>query len=217
MNILLLGPQGSGKGTQAQLLAHEFGLNYIEMGGIMRSIASSDNQYAKPVRDAMTKGQLVPDEFFRLVLWDQINKCDKTRGFIFDGFPRNFPQYEQLKDMLMRFGMKIDKVILIDISEAETIRRLTARRTCRKCGRVYNLITNPPKQNGKCECGGELYQREDDTPEATRIRLITYRELTMPVIEAARKEGILIEFYGEKPIEEINREIVNKLGLQKNG
>lgn len=217
MNIVILGPIGSGKGTQAQLLAKDFGLNYIEMGGIMRSIANSDNQYAKPVRDAMAKGQLVPDEFFRLVLWDHISKCDKNRGFIFDGFPRNFPQYEQLKEMLMRFGMKVDKVIVIDISEGETIRRLAARRTCKKCGRVYNLITNPPKENGKCECGGELYQREDDTPDATRTRLITYRELTMPVIEAARKDGILIEFFGEKPIAEINREIIEKLGLQRNG
>jgi adenylate kinase len=213
MNIVLLGPQGSGKGTQAQFIAEKFGLNYIEMGGIMRSIARSDNQYAKPVRDAMAKGQLVPDEFFRLVLWDHINRCDRNKGFIFDGFPRNYPQYEQLKDMLLRFGIKIDKVILLDISESETIKRLAARRTCKVCGRVYNLMTNPPPANGKCECGGELYQREDDTPEATRTRLITYRELTMPVIEAARKEGLLVEIDGEKPIKEIHREIIEKLNL----
>jgi adenylate kinase len=216
MNIIFLGPQGSGKGTQAELLAHKFGLNQIEMGEILRSIASSDNKYAKPVRDAMTKGQLVPDEFFRLVLWDHINKCDHSRGFIFDGFPRNLIQYGQLKDMLMRFGMKVDRVILIDIREEETIRRLSARRTCRKCGRVYNLITNPPKNDGKCSCGGELYQRDDDTPEATRTRLTTYREMTTPVIEEAKKDGALLEINGEKPIEEIHREIIEKLGL-KNG
>jgi adenylate kinase len=217
MNIIVLGPQGSGKGTQAQMLARKYGLNHIEMGGILRSIAASDNQYAVPVRNAMAKGQLVPDEFFRLVLWDHINKCDKNKGFIFDGFPRNLPQYEQLKDMLMRFGLKIDHVILIDISEEETIKRLAARRTCKKCGRVYNLITNPPPETGKCECGGELYQREDDTPESTRVRLITYREMTTPVIDEARKEKVLMEFDGEKPIDEIHKEIINRINFGSNG
>jgi len=106
----------------------------------------------------------------------------------------------------------------MDLSEGKKQAHTSGEKiTCKKCGRVYNLITNPPPENGKCECGGELYQREDDTPEATKIRLITYRELTMPVIEAARKEGILIEINGERPIEEVNREIIEKLNLPQNG
>ncbi len=180
MNIILLGPQGSGKGTQAQLLVEKLGLQHFEAGKILRSIADSDNQHAGAVKAAINSGNLVPDELVRLIAWDFINK-HKNGGFIFDGYPRSVAQYEHLQDMLMKFGKKIDRVIDLEISEGETIKRLTKRK------------------------------REDDTPEAIGKRLQFWRQQTMPVIERARQEGILLKIDGERPIEVIHKDINDQI------
>lgn len=208
MNIIVLGPQGSGKGTQVKMLVTEFGFNCVEMGEIMRSIANSDNPKAQEVRDFMAKGKLVPDEFVRLVAWDHINKQDKEKGFVFDGYPRSLPQFEQVEEMLRRFNKRIDKVIYLHISEAETIKRLSSRRTCGKCEKIWNLLTNPPPQNDKCDCGGDLFQREDDKPEAIKVRLATFKEKTLPILDRASKDGILEEINGEQPIQAIHEDII---------
>lgn len=213
MNLILLGPQGSGKGTQAELLVEKYGLNYTEMGKIMRSVADSkNNSYSDIVREHIDKGLLVPEEYVRLIAWDNINKQDKNKGYLFDGYPRSLDQYVQLKEMLLRFGKKIDKVIYLDISKEETIKRSTSRRTCEKCGKIYNLISNPPEADGKCECGGTLEYREDDKPEAINQRWEVFHKNTTPVIEAAREEGILIEIDGDGDILEIHESIIRKLG-----
>lgn len=180
MNIILLGPQGSGKGTQAELLVKKFGLQHFEAGKILRSIADSDNQHAGAVKAAINSGNLVPDELVRLIAWDFINK-HKNGGFVFDGYPRSAAQYEHLKDMLMKFGKKIDKVIDLEISERETIKRLSKR------------------------------GREDDMPEAIKKRLELFRLQTEPVIERAIQEGILLEIDGERPIDVIGEDIVNRI------
>lgn len=212
MNLLILGPQGSGKGTQANLLAERKNYIHLEMGRILRSIAGSNNQYADVVRETLNKGELVADEYTRLIAWDFINKHDpKTTSFIFEGYPRSLAQYEHLKDMLRKFGKGLTAVINIEISEQETVRRLSARRTCEKCGEVYNLITNPSPELGKCKCGGNLTQREDDKPEAVKKRIQIYRKQTHPVFEKAQQEGIGWEIGGEKPIEDIYRNIVSLL------
>jgi adenylate kinase len=216
MNLVISGPQGSGKGTQSEMLADEFGFHYVDMGKIMRSVANTDNSYATIVKDCIDKGELVPDEYIRLVAWDYISKHDKEAGFLFDGYPRSVPQYEHLKDMLMKFGKILNHVIEIEISKAESVKRLSARRTCSKCGLIFNLLTNPSPNGGKCTCGGELIHREDDKPEAIKVRLARYYQFTIPVLDEARKDKILIEVNGERPIEEIHSEIVVKLGL-KNG
>ncbi len=212
MNLILLGPQGSGKGTQAELLVQKYGLNYVEMGKFLRSISDSDNQYAATVKEYINKGDLVPDEYVRLIAWDHINKQDKEKGWLFDGYPRSLAQYEQVEDMLRKFGKKIDRVIYLYISPEESIRRLSARRICEKCGSIYNLITNPPGQLEACKCGGKLMQREDDQPEAIKKRLELFNERTRPILEKARQEGVLLEIDGERPIEIIHEDILRKLG-----
>ena len=212
MNVILLGPQGSGKGTQAELLVQKYGLNYVEMGKILRSIAESDNTYAGIVKETIDKGELVPDEYVRLIAWDHINKQDKEKGFWFDGYPRSLEQFEYLEDMLRKFGKKIDWVIYLYISPEESIRRLSARRICEKCGEIFNLVTNPPKNPEICDkCGGKLTQREDDQPGAIKRRLELFNERTKPILEKARQENILMEVNGERPIEQIHEEIVSRL------
>lgn len=208
MNLLILGPQGSGKGTQAELLEKALGLQYFEAGKILRSIAASDNPKAVELQTTMKSGGLVSDEYMLLIAWDFINKHDKNKGFIFDGYPRSIAQYEHLEDMLRKFGKKIDKVIFIYISETETLRRLGGRRTCSKCGLIYNLVTGPKPVDDKCTCGGELFQREDDKPETIKKRLAIYAGQTQPIRERAKSEGILLEVDGERPIEVIHEEIM---------
>ncbi len=183
-NIILLGPQGSGKGTQAELLVEKFGFNHFEAGKILRSIANSDNPNAAAVKQALDSGGLVPDELVRTIAWDFISKQDKSKGFIFDGYPRSVDQYEHLKDMLARFGQKIDWVIDLEISEQETTKRLLKRR------------------------------REDDTPDAIKKRLELFRLQTEPVIEKARDDGIIWEIDGQRPIAVIHQDILNHLRLQ---
>lgn len=174
MNIILLGPQGSGKGTQAKLLVKKFGLQHFEAGKILRSMANP------VIKEALNSGRLVPDEYVKQIAWDFIKK-HVNGGFIFDGYPRSMAQYEHLQDMLMKFGKKIDKVIDLEISPAETMKRLTKR------------------------------GREDDTPEAIKKRLELWRQQTMSVIERARQGGILLEIDGERPIEVIHQDIDDQI------
>lgn len=209
MNIILLGPQGSGKGTQAKFLAEKLGLFYIEMGAILRETAKENSQLNEIVNQ---KGGLVPDELTLTVLKDKLEKekPDLT-NLLFDGFPRSVKQYELLKEWFSQKGVKIDKVLLLEIGEQETIRRLSARRICSQCGNVYNLITNPPTNGGKCSCGGELIQRQDDTPEAIKNRLALYNEVTTPLVDLLEKEGLLIRVDGERPIDTISQDLLTRL------
>lgn len=200
MNLILLGPQGSGKGTQAEILVEKYGLNYFEAGKILRSIPE--------IRQTLNRGELVPEEYVRLIAWDFINKHDRNKGFLFDGYPRSVAQYDHLQDMLKKFGKRVDLVINIGIPEEESVRRLSARRMCTKCGEIYNLVTEDKPDGNECaKCGGDLYQREDDKPEAVRRRLEIYRDQTHPVFEKALGEGIGIEVNGMQSILDVAKEI----------
>lgn len=204
MNIIIFGPQGSGKGTQARLLAKKTGNFYFESGVFSREIASRDPYIDKLINK---KGKLIPDRkmFEHLKRYLEDKKVDLS-NVIFEGYPRSIEQYELLNNYLKKKGKKIDLAIYLKISEKETVRRLSERRVCRKCGEIYNLMTNPPKGK-KCKCGGELVQREDDKPGPIRKRLELYKKNTEPLIDTFRKEGILVEIDGERPIEVIAKDL----------
>jgi adenylate kinase len=205
MNILTLGPQGSGKGTQAQLLTEKLGYYYVESGRILREAAKTNPVVDETINQ---KGRLLPDEeTFSLIKGVVESHAPDLDKLIFDGFPRSIRQYELLKDWFRTKGTKLDLAILLEISEDETIRRLSARRTCDKCGKVYNLITNPPPKSG-CPCGGALIQRVDDTPSAIKTRLASYRKTTTPMVEQLDREGILVRLNGERSIQTIFQDIL---------
>jgi adenylate kinase len=210
MNILILGPQASGKGTQARLLSENLNLFYLESGRILREIAKVDPYVNETIN---VKGELLPDDETTRIVSSYLDKnAPSGDNIILDGFPRSLAQYELFASYLSTKGKKIDKAIFLDISDDETVKRLTARRSCVKCGEVYNLLTNPPKSDGICDkCGGSLVQRPDDKPEVIQERLKVYRTTTEPLVKKLEEEGILIKVDGEQPIETILGQILEKL------
>ncbi len=202
MIILILGPQGSGKGTQAAKLAKRFGLFYFESGRFLRKLAKKRPDIDEKINK---KGELLPDEeIFSLVRDFFENKGIKDK-VIFEGFPRSTGQFNLLKSWLKKKGVGIDLAILLKISEKESIRRLTARRVNMKTGKIYNLITNPPGSTVKKK---DLVQREDDQEETIRKRLGLYRKTTEPLFDLLKRETILEEIDGERPIEVIQTDLV---------
>src|SRR3972149_115843 len=209
MNLIILGPHGSGNGTQASLLAVSLGLFYFESGDFLRESAKVNPRIDEIVNK---KGELLPDEeVFGLITKYFEEKHPTLENFILDGYPRSLKQYEMLKNWLLGKGKKINWVIYLTLSEDESLTRITARRICEKCDRVWNLVTNPPPAPDTCECGGRLIQRQDDTPEVVKKRLEIYQETTAPLIEVFKKDGILVSVNGEQPIDTILKEIVAKV------
>jgi adenylate kinase len=209
MNILIFGPQGSGKGTQADLLSEKFGFIHIEAGELLREVAKKNPR----INEILNKGELVPiDETLTLIENEIEQKGGLTKGIIFDGFPRTVEQYPPLKSWLQLKNQKIDLAILLTIHEEETVTRLSRRRTCEKCGAVFNLVTNPPKIEGICDvCGGNLIHRVDDQPETIKRRLQLYHERTEPLLQEFRNDGIVREFDGNRSIEVIQEDLVKTI------
>jgi adenylate kinase len=209
MNIIILGPQGSGKGTQAKLLAKKLNLFYFESGKFLRELAKTNKSIDERINK---RGELMPDEEMFSLFSNYLNeKASTASNMILDGYPRSIKQYELLEDWLKQRNAKIDKAILLEISEKESIRRLSARRRCEKCGQIYNLITNPPPSEG-CPCGGDLVQREDDRQKAIIKRLAAYNEVTKPLVERLENQGILERVNGERPIKTIFEDMLSRLG-----
>ncbi|MEA2064695.1 MAG: nucleoside monophosphate kinase [Patescibacteria group bacterium] len=203
MNILIFGAQGSGKGTQADLLSKKIKIPHITVGDIFRLIIKEESELGKTLASYLNKGRLAPNEITNRIVAERLKKIDVARGFILDGYPRNKIQADFL-DIIR----EIDKVIEIRISDSEAIERIKDRRIC-YCGRTYHLKYNPPKQDGVCDdCGEKLYQRDDDKPKEIKERLNIYHKETEPIIEAYKKRGIVKTVEGERPIHEIHLEIM---------
>lgn len=212
MNLLIIGPPASGKGTQADKLIKKFGLAYINMGGIIRSIKDQDTPLSNKVMEYVNKGIWVPDDIIIELINSYLKGIDRIDGLLFDGFPRVLAQAEYFDKYLEEKGKKIDIAIYITLPEEVSVDRLGSRRTCSKCGQVYNLITNPPKKEGICDaCNGELVVRSDETPEAIASRLNEFTTKTIPMINFYRGKGILEEIDGNHPIETIFEDIQARL------
>lgn len=217
MKIILSGPPGSGKGTQAELLAQEFEFAHFSTGDVFRDHIARKTSIGMNAIQYISKGHLVPDEIVLELTRDFI-KTNTKKGIIFDGFPRTTRQAEGLDQILRENNDKLDLIIFIKLSEAEIIKRLTARRTCRKCNAIYNLDFKPPKTSGICDlCGGELYQRVDDTEEIIKQRLAVYQNQTAELKDYYKKNHTIYEIEGilgkDKVFQEIVRLIKQKQGI----
>ena len=212
MYIIFLGAPGAGKGTQAASLAREEGLAHIASGDLFRQAIEQGSKLGIQAKSYMEKGMLVPDEITIRMVLERISAPDCEAGVIFDGFPRNLQQAEALDKALARQGKAIDKVVYIKVSEEELMRRLSGRWVCRQCQAPYHATDSPPKVWGRCDlCGGELYQRPDDTAETVKKRLEVYFTQTTPLIQYYTQTGRLLEVEGEGTIKEVSKRIVAAL------
>ncbi|NJD76484.1 MAG: adenylate kinase [Candidatus Methanoperedens sp.] len=203
MNIILLGPPGAGKGTQAKKIAEYCLIPHISTGDILRENINNNTNLGLKAKSYMSKGELVPDELLITIIKDRLSKKDCSGGFLLDGYPRTIPQADALQMILTESNKKLDVVLNIDVDDEELINRLSGRRMC-SCGASYHLIFNPPAKDEICDrCGGKLYQRDDDKAEAIKNRLVVYKKQTQPLIEYYKKKGILQEIDGGKDIQAI--------------
>ena len=212
MNLIILGPQGSGKGTQAKMLAEKYNLEHIDMGKFLREVAKQDTPIGREIyRIQNVTNTLVPSRILREVLHLKINSLSREQGVLFEGVPRKRDQQEYLEEAIQKSGRKIDAFIFINIPEEETVKRISKRWTCKK-GHPLIMGKDIHTKDDKCPNDGtEIYQRTDDTPEGIKKRLEVYKEETIPVVENFRERGLLIEVDGRPSIEEVSASIVREL------
>jgi adenylate kinase len=202
--VILFGAPGVGKGTQAAILAEKTGLVHITTGELFREAIRQETELGKQAKVYYDQGQLVPDHLTIAMLLERLSQGDCAGGCILDGFPRTLEQATALDEALAREGRAIDKVVYIQAPQDELLSRLSGRWNCRQCGSVYHERFQPPREAGRCDqCGGELYQREDDKPETARKRLEVYAQQTAPLIDYYRERGKLVEIDGHKSVEDV--------------
>lgn len=217
MRIVLLGPPGAGKGTQAKQLAKALGSSHISTGDILRQNVAGATDLGKQAQDYMNKGLLVPDELVTKMLSDRFIQPDVKNGFILDGYPRNLNQAQVLDGILGGMKMKIDLVFDLDCSEPVIIQRLSGRLVCRKCGANFHKTNMPPKKDGVCDnCAGELYQRPDDNVETIKKRLIVYKDEVEGLIKYYQDQGLIQKVKADGQAEIVLKEMV-ALASKKNG
>ena len=213
MRLVIFGPPGAGKGTQAKLLSERLGVPHIATGDMLREAVKAGTRLGGLAKKYMDEGRLVPDEVVIGMVEERLRQPDCSKGFILDGFPRTIEQAEALDSELEKLGLKLDAVLNLEVGDEEVVKRIALRRTCRSCGAVFHLIFNPPRREGVCDrCGGELYQRDDDREEVVRNRLKVYRQQTKPLLEFYRRRGLLRDVNGERSIEDVFKEILAALG-----
>jgi adenylate kinase len=204
MNIILLGPPGAGKGTQAKMLVEQYQIPQISTGDILRGAVKEGTQLGKEAKSYMDKGELVPDSVVIGIVEERIKEPDCAKGYMLDGFPRTVPQAEALDGMLQNLSSAIDHVVSIEVGKEELVKRLTGRRTCRECGAGYHVMFDPPKKEDVCDkCGGELYQRDDDNVETVTARLEVYEAQTLPLIDYYKTQEKVRPIDGVGDIKEI--------------
>ncbi|HTP14898.1 MAG TPA: adenylate kinase [Streptosporangiaceae bacterium] len=204
MRVVLVGPPGAGKGTQAQFIASHLAIPKISTGDIFRSNVSTGTDMGMQARAFMDRGDLVPDEVTIAMVHSRLQEPDAQAGFLLDGFPRNVPQAETLKKTLTEWENRLDIVLELVVDDDEVVRRLSGRRTCRRCGHVWHVLFDPPARPETCDdCGGELFQRDDDREETIRHRVDVYQQQTAPLISFYADEGILLGIDATGPVEEI--------------
>jgi adenylate kinase len=215
MNLILLGPPGAGKGTQAELLIKRFNIPHISTGDIFRAAIKEGTPLGTEAKGYMDSGQLVPDEVVIGIVKERLLKNDCLHGFLLDGFPRTVPQADSLDNFLKSNSREIDAVINIEVDSAVLLTRLTGRRVCRNCAAVYHVESKRTKTVGICDhCGGEVYQRDDDAPATVSKRLEVYGAQTEPLIQYYRNKGILNSFDGTEEIQTIFTKICKELGVK---
>ena len=216
LNLVLLGPPGSGKGTQGERLNEDLRLPYYATGDILRGAVREETELGRTAKEYMDRGDLVPDDVIVGVIAERIDSSEALDGFILDGFPRTTPQAEALDAKLAELGRAVTAVILIDVSDDEVVRRLGGRRTCEANGHVFHVDFEPPKQEGVCDIdGSELIVRDDDKPEVIRKRLETYHEKTEPLVSYYDNRGVLRRIDGEAAPEDVAEQIRRTLATMR--
>lgn len=216
MNVVLLGPPGAGKGTQAERVAKSCDVPHISTGDMLRDSVAKGTELGKLAKGYMDRGELVPDDVIIGIVKERLLEPDAEKGFILDGFPRTLAQAVALESELSSLGRKIDFVVNIEVSDEEVVRRISGRRICRSCGKPYHVEFNPPKVEGVCDaCGGQLYRRADDEPAAVRKRLEVYHEQTAPLESFYEQRGLLVSVDGGKSVEEVSKDIESLLSCKK--
>ena len=210
MRLVLLGPPGAGKGTQARALGALWGIPQVASGDLLRAVVREDSELGREAASYMDRGQLVPDDLVLKLVAARLRNDDARPGFILDGFPRNVTQAEALAKGLDRYNLKLDKVVAVIVPDEEIVKRISGRRTCSKCNAMYHVAFEPPAKPGVCDkCGGELYQREDDAEETVRERLKVFAEATRPLLDHYDRLGLLGQVDGVGRTDEVEKRIIS--------
>jgi adenylate kinase len=213
VRLVLLGPPGAGKGTQARALGALWGIPQVASGDLLRASVRENSELGREAAGYMDRGQLVPDELVLKLVTARLAKNDARKGFILDGFPRNVMQAEALAAGLERAGVKLDKVVAVIVPDEEIVKRISGRRTCRSCDAMYHVAFEPPAKAGVCDkCGGELYQREDDAEQTVRERLKVYAAATRPLLDYYGRLGLLAQVDGVGRTDEVEKRILSAVG-----
>ncbi len=212
MQIVLFGPPGAGKGTQAKFLSEEFNVPHISTGDILRENVKKGTPLGIKAKSYMDKGELVPDQLLNDLVRSRLEEPDMKKGFLLDGYPRTIPQAKALDEIMDDLNRKLTAVVNIEVGTNALVKRLSGRRICKGCGASYHVAFNPSKVKDICDaCGGELYQRADDREEAIKNRLAVYTKQTQPVLDYYKKVGILVNIDGDREIEEVKTDLIKAL------